>query len=111
MGQEKSLPFIVQEQDSIDGQQAADLPASIPAISISTQPTMSMAEVLSLVRACSAEICGEELAEEAHFAEHHFDSLAAVELASSIGKAVGINLPSQLFKPCRAFAGQCRSCI
>ena len=54
-----------------------------------------MAEIVSLVRACSTEICGEELSEDSHFAEHQFDSLAAVELASSISKAVGINLPSE----------------
>lgn len=61
---------------------------------------MSMAEVVSLVRACSTEICGEELSEDAHFAEHHFDSLAAVELATSISKAVGISLPSELANTC-----------
>ena len=71
-----------------------------PAATITpSQPSLSMAEVVSLVRACSTEICGEDLDETAHFAEHHFDSLAAVELATSISKAVGVTLPSMCSSP------------
>ena len=58
------------------------------------QPAMSLAAVTALVQASAADICGTELAEDAHFASHQFDSLSAVELATSIGKAVGLNLSS-----------------
>jgi len=56
---------------------------------------MSLEAVVALVRATATEICGSEMDEGAHFADHHFDSLSAVELSNSIGKAVGLTLPSK----------------
>jgi hypothetical protein len=61
----------------------------------SAEPSMSLQAVVALVRATATEICGSELEEGAHFADHHFDSLSAVELSNSIGKAVGLTLPSR----------------
>ena len=57
-------------------------------------PSMSLEAVVALVRATASEISGSELEERAHFADHQFDSLAAVELSNSIGNAVGLALPS-----------------
>lgn len=61
-----------------------------------TSQALELSAIIDLVRAAACEVSGEEMDENAHFASHHFDSLAAVELANSIGKAVGLSLPSEL---------------
>ena len=58
------------------------------------KPVLGLKAIIDLVRASATEISGSEMDENAHFASHHFDSLSAVELANSIGKAVGLSLPS-----------------
>ena len=80
---------------------AADLPQLLPQSTAAKdqqehkKPVLGLNAILELVRASATEISGSELDENAHFANHHFDSLSAVELANSIGKAVGLSLPSK----------------
>ena len=59
---------------------------------IQKKPVLSLEAIVDLVRASATEISGSEMDEDAHFANHHFDSLSAVELANSIGRAVGLSL-------------------
>ena len=59
------------------------------------KPVLGLNDIVDLVRASATEISGDDMDENAHFASHHFDSLSAVELANSIGKAVGLSLPSK----------------
>ncbi len=59
-------------------------------------PRMGMADIEQLVRRTAAEALGEEMSSDGRFASSHFDSLAAVELSNSIGKAVGLDLPGTL---------------
>ena len=56
-------------------------------------PCMGTAEIEQLVRRAAAEVLGEEMSADGRFASSHFDSLAAVELSNSIGKAMGLDLP------------------
>ena len=53
-------------------------------------------DVLRIVRTASGEVLGQDLGAGGRFAAGGLDSLAAVELASGIGKAVGRELPSTL---------------
>lgn len=55
---------------------------------------LGLEAIVTIVRVAVSEISGAEVDEDAHFSDHHFDSLSAVELASTIGKAVGLTLPS-----------------
>ena len=64
---------------------------------LASAPIMSLEAVTALLLGTAAEISGSEMEADAHFADHHFDSLAAVELATSIGKSVGLTLPSESF--------------
>ena len=57
---------------------------------------MGIADIEQLVRRTAAEVLGEEMSADGQFASSHFDSLAAVELSNSIGKAVGLDLPGTL---------------
>ena len=59
-------------------------------------PHMGITEIEQLVRSTAAVVIGEELSSDGRFASSHFDSLAAVELSNSIGKAVGLELPGTL---------------
>ena len=59
-------------------------------------PQMGILEIEQLVRSTAAVVIGEELSSDGRFASLHFDSLAAVELSNSIGKAVGLELPGTL---------------
>ena len=59
-------------------------------------PQMAVADIEQVVRRTAAEILGEELSGDGRFASSHIDSLAAVELSNSIGKAVGLDLPGTL---------------
>lgn len=51
---------------------------------------------MRIVRTASGEVLGQDLGAGGRFAAGGLDSLAAVELASGIGKAVGRELPSTL---------------
>ena len=62
----------------------------------SKKPVLGLDAIIDLVRASATEISGSEMDENAHFASHQFDSLSAVELANSIGRAVGLSLPSTM---------------
>ena len=53
-------------------------------------------DVVRIVRTASGEVLGQDLGAGGRFAAGGLDSLAAVELASGIGKAVGRELPSTL---------------
>ncbi|KAK9803914.1 hypothetical protein WJX72_004698 [[Myrmecia] bisecta] len=46
--------------------------------------------------AAAAEVSGEDLGPEGRFSDGHFDSLSAVELANSISKSIGRDLPGTL---------------
>ena len=64
------------------------------------QEVMSLEAVEELVRAQSAEILGEDIGLDGYFAAGHMDSLSAVELANSIGRAAAVPLPGEsLGKP------------
>ena len=57
---------------------------------------MPLQGVVQLVCAAASEVLGEDIGPEGHFAAHQFDSLAAVELSSSLGRAAGCELPATL---------------
>lgn len=66
-----------------------------PVFAAEAAAVMPLADVSLLVAAVASEICGHELEENDDFASHHFDSLAAVELASSISKTLAITVSSK----------------
>ena len=59
------------------------------------QEAMSLEALEELVRAQSAEILGEDIGLDGYFAAGHVDSLSAVELANSIGRAAAVPLPGE----------------
>ena len=56
-------------------------------------PLLQLREVEALVRAAAADVLGDAIAENGRFSAGQFDSLSAVELASSISKAVDKKIP------------------
>ena len=87
-------------QEAVEATQQVQVPQiALEAHPTAVEPSMSLEAVVALVLATASEISGSELEEGAHFADHHFDSLAAVELSNSIGKAVGLALPSACLFP------------
>ena len=81
-------------------EQVLALPTPLPVTKPAQPRTLAagpdLKAIIDLVRAAACEVSGTEMDETAHFASHHFDSLAAVELANLIGKTVGLSLPSKL---------------
>lgn len=56
----------------------------------------TLESLVSLVVETVKELAGENVESHSHFADYHFDSLAAVELSASLGKSLGKELPGTL---------------
>ena len=90
------LPLLqeVEDLDVPPTTASLQLPASQTKVQTAA-PVLALETIIDLIRASASEISGTEMDADAHFASHHFDSLSAVELANTIGKAVGLTLSSQ----------------
>ena len=64
-----------------------------------SQPIMhhtGIDSLLSMVKTIVSTTIGEEVKESCLFAQYHFDSLAAIEVSTSIGRSIGKDLPGTL---------------
>ena len=71
-------------------------PAAPAAANVSSKPAMPLQQVVQAVKQTAADILGEQLGDSDSFPAGGFDSLSAVELASSLGRALELELPGTL---------------
>ena len=75
---------------------AAATPAAPLKASSSGRPAMPLQQVVQAVKQAAADILGEQLGDGDSFPAGGLDSLSAVELASSLGRSLGLDLPGTL---------------
>ena len=79
---------------------AAVVPAQLTGSNAATpgirRPAVALQQVVQAVQRAAADILGEHLGDNDSFPAGGFDSLSAVELASSLGRALGVELPGTL---------------